>query len=347
MLISPDGNIYKQTSPKDGIEYSQTEDEKSGFWALLTPKAGNWKITIQNPQKHDSIITGFRLKPQAFKFTMTQKDNKVTIHWDVAQVSAGQKVNVMLDDNHDGFDGLLIAQSDASNGSLSFTLDETTPDCQYHLFAQLTDNENIVIAETYADKAINNILASLAPPANFEVAYNEDSGHYDFTWEQSPNTNIIGYILTVTDAQQHDSVYAVVPSHSTSISLLAENGEGKTAKIESYNVDWQIGCPSSSIDLTTAIEENTMDKHPENVLFIYPNPTKERITIRYYSAVSSRCSIKIYDITGRLVATPLDKEQYAGSHRLEFDFGNLPEGIYLVRYSNGQTNDVKKVIFCP
>ena len=58
-------------------------------------------------------------------------------------------------------------------------------------------------------------------------------------------------------------------------------------------------------------------------LSIFPNPVSGVVTI---SATSAMQQLSIYDITGRLVASPSP-----AGERVVFDTGTLPQGVYLVR----------------
>ena len=91
------------------------------------------------------------------------------------------------------------------------------------------------------------------------------------------------------------------------------------------------------------------------VIQILPNPFTKETVIRYSLNVSNNsrltpCVLRIYDITGRLVKTLVDKKQKSGYYRVKWDgkdaLGNLlPCGIYLGRIQLGNKIFTKKLVF--
>ncbi len=79
----------------------------------------------------------------------------------------------------------------------------------------------------------------------------------------------------------------------------------------------------------------------------YPNPFNPSTTISWQSPVSSRQTIKVYDILGNEVATLVDEYREAGSYEVEFGSEhtrNLSSGIYFYRLTAGGYTEVKKMI---
>ena len=61
----------------------------------------------------------------------------------------------------------------------------------------------------------------------------------------------------------------------------------------------------------------------------YPNPFNPVTKIKYDLPVDSKVSIKIYDMTGREVASLVNSNQIAGYYIVEFNASNIASGIYL------------------
>jgi hypothetical protein len=249
----------------------------------------------------------------------------------------------MFDNDMIGFNGFRVAKGDAKTGSLSFTLNGNYTDCKYYLYAQLMDESGVT--ETYADVAIENPLTTLAPPGNFSTQYDSETGEFDFSWDLNPSPVIDGYILSVTGESGKDSVYAILNSSRTSTSQVIENFAAKTAKIESFSNNGNIGCASASIGMSTGVEDFNLTEDLVNKLKIFPNPTTGNCTIRYFVSGDSRCEITVFDINGRKIAHPFKGFQPAGFHQVDFQYGNLPNGIYLIRFTNNfETVTVKSVL---
>ncbi len=77
----------------------------------------------------------------------------------------------------------------------------------------------------------------------------------------------------------------------------------------------------------------------------YPNPFNPETRIRYDVVRSSKISVKIFDVLGRVVAEPVNALQNAGSYDIAFDASSLASGVYFYRLSaDGVTVDTKKML---
>lgn len=89
-----------------------------------------------------------------------------------------------------------------------------------------------------------------------------------------------------------------------------------------------------SRETVVSVEEPVSRPAPIDIS-VYPNPSKGRSRIRYMLPASGHVLIKIHDIMGREIASPLDAESGPGYHELEWDAVSLPAGAYLIRLSSG------------
>ncbi|MCK4257064.1 T9SS type A sorting domain-containing protein, partial [candidate division WOR-3 bacterium] len=95
---------------------------------------------------------------------------------------------------------------------------------------------------------------------------------------------------------------------------------------------------------STGIEENI-----PRVFFLsqnFPNPFRQKTVISYQLPVISKVSLKVYDITGRLVITLVDEEKEAGYYKVKWSGKekNLTSGIYFVRLHAGTFIKTRKMI---
>jgi len=77
----------------------------------------------------------------------------------------------------------------------------------------------------------------------------------------------------------------------------------------------------------------------------YPNPFNPSTVIRFNMQKSGHAIIKIYDITGKEIATLLDGVISAGSHQVTWNAKNLSSGVYFYRMQAGNFVDTKKMVF--
>jgi hypothetical protein len=80
-----------------------------------------------------------------------------------------------------------------------------------------------------------------------------------------------------------------------------------------------------------------------------PNPFNPRTTISFALPAASHVELSVYDVSGRLVATLLDENRPAGTHRVEWDGRNragerVASGVYLYRIQAGGFTDTKRMV---
>lgn len=76
----------------------------------------------------------------------------------------------------------------------------------------------------------------------------------------------------------------------------------------------------------------------------YPNPFNPNTAIRYQLSVSGFTRLKVFDLTGKEVATLVNENQSAGIYEADFNGENLSSGIYYYRIETGNFVDTKKMI---
>lgn len=76
----------------------------------------------------------------------------------------------------------------------------------------------------------------------------------------------------------------------------------------------------------------------------YPNPFNPTTTISFYLPQAEEVSLSVFDITGRQVATLVNRPMNAGSHTETFDASALSSGIYFYRIEAGDFQSVQKMM---
>jgi hypothetical protein len=77
----------------------------------------------------------------------------------------------------------------------------------------------------------------------------------------------------------------------------------------------------------------------------YPNPFNPSTTIEFDLPARSYVSMNVYDVLGRLVATLVNDQQAAGSHRVTWNAGGVSSGVYVYRLqADGVTQSHKLLI---
>lgn len=74
----------------------------------------------------------------------------------------------------------------------------------------------------------------------------------------------------------------------------------------------------------------------------FPNPFNPTTTIRFATPTAGRVILRVYDMTGREVATLVDHELGAGYHEQHFDGSALASGVYIYRLDAGGRSEQRK-----
>lgn len=78
-------------------------------------------------------------------------------------------------------------------------------------------------------------------------------------------------------------------------------------------------------------------------LEIFPNPSNGQFTLRFENREAQNISLEVLDIQGRVVYSESPIGSGFGSVRHEFDLGNVHAGYYLLRLSDGEKFEARKI----
>jgi hypothetical protein len=100
---------------------------------------------------------------------------------------------------------------------------------------------------------------------------------------------------------------------------------------------------------TSGIEEHFLQDTKCFMPEIYPNPFRQMTKIRYALTKTGNVSLKIYDITGKLVRNLFDSIQKASIHTINWDGKDnqgkrLPSGLYFLCLRVNGTTETKRIV---
>lgn len=98
------------------------------------------------------------------------------------------------------------------------------------------------------------------------------------------------------------------------------------------------------VPITTSTEENANAPDTFRLHQNYPNPFNPSTVISFQLPKSSKVTLKVFDILGQEVATPVNGRKSAGSHKIKFDASNLSSGMYIYRISAGDFVQTQKMM---
>ncbi|MCJ7497979.1 MAG: T9SS type A sorting domain-containing protein, partial [candidate division Zixibacteria bacterium] len=103
---------------------------------------------------------------------------------------------------------------------------------------------------------------------------------------------------------------------------------------------------TSSLSLTSLPEIPVYaDLMPEKSVYNYPNPARDETTIRYFLSRDASVDIKIYDLSGDLVAEASQMGRSNTDSEYKWDCSKYASGVYLCRVE-AKSSEGKKVAFC-
>jgi len=76
----------------------------------------------------------------------------------------------------------------------------------------------------------------------------------------------------------------------------------------------------------------------------YPNPFNPSTKIRYAIAKSGFVSLKVYDMTGKVVSELVNNNQTVGSYEVSFNAAALSSGVYYYKLESEGFAETKKML---
>jgi hypothetical protein len=119
------------------------------------------------------------------------------------------------------------------------------------------------------------------------------------------------------------------------------SGERWDAKWANYNPQYSVNSIRSDVKVKQTAAIPTKYMLEQN----YPNPFNPATQIKYGLPTSGHVTLKLYDLTGREVATLVDQFQTAGEFTVTFNAAGLSTGVYFYRLHVGNYSEVKRMAF--
>ncbi len=117
----------------------------------------------------------------------------------------------------------------------------------------------------------------------------------------------------------------------------------ENADLQSVMLDQYATLPI--IDAGSCMPTSTREQNQQagrDILSIHPNPVGDWVQFTIES--EGYCLLQIFDQSGRLVATPLNKKTPRQQQRINYKVSNLSKGIYHVRLQSGTNMQSKQLI---
>lgn len=98
-----------------------------------------------------------------------------------------------------------------------------------------------------------------------------------------------------------------------------------------------------NVDNPTSITNNTGIADRYELSQNYPNPFNPTTEIRFAIPTNEHVSLKVYDLSGKLIRTLVDDFMSVGSYNVNFNAQGLSSGVYFYKLSSGSFTQVKRM----
>ena len=162
----------------------------------------------------------------------------------------------------------------------------------------------------------------------YEYALVDDEGWFDSALQETTIQAGESYTVTYSTDQMNDLAYAnpivftVTPAEHAHLS--------KTVNVNAYT-------------FPVAINDELLP----NAFKLYepfPNPFNPMATIRFSVGIADLLSLRVFDITGRLVETLVNGVLQPGEHVVVWNAAWLASGVYFVKLTSGQKSQTRKIL---
>lgn len=82
----------------------------------------------------------------------------------------------------------------------------------------------------------------------------------------------------------------------------------------------------------------------ELTLAAYPNPFFDATNIEFHVPSSQYTTLKIFDLLGREIASPISQKLFQGTYRTVFEATSLEKGIYIVKLVSGNSIQTRRIV---
>ena len=195
----------------------------------------------------------------------------------------------------------------------------------------LTSNYN----DIYCSPGPNNHLVDIFGTYYNTLADWDTTGHDSNSISEMPHFIDPDLHISTTDATYIESGGVPIPGILTDIDGDTRNDTMPDIGADEFQgIRPPVGIISSTFQtpLKFSLEQN------------YPNPFNPTTKIKYSLPKAGFTTLKVYDITGREVATLLNEYKTAGGYEIQFNATNLASGVYFYRLNTGQFSAVKKLL---
>lgn len=344
-------------------------DSSTGTSRVNTQKT----LRCTNPY---TVSPTFSYKADKFYYySQVADNNERDLHSDIAFFQNTSDSIIVSFSNAPDSTAIWFAKSDIYNGSVTVGSGPIrgTQSGDYKQFARLSSNGNdngsiICVFRQFSNNVwrvkhfrttnygnFNSMIQSVLLGSPVKHSYQPDivgkrnaSIHY-YTWRVASNPDSI-YYAGISSTGNFNPYVTLMNSQSVISGSVGPKPGFRYVESDScfityaingpYNVWAAYGCsgPISNVQTNGASPDNySLSQN-------YPNPFNPSTVIQFTIPKQERISLIVYNIIGQKIATLIDNELSVGTHKVTFNAGNYPSGIYIYRLLGNSVNITRKMM---
>jgi hypothetical protein len=168
--------------------------------------------------------------------------------------------------------------------------------------------------------------------------YNVNLNNVKLNWKTSTEINNKGFEVERKSGSDWTKIGFVPANSSKTYTFSDKNLQSGKYQYRLKQIDFNGNFEYHNLNGTVTIEVPGKYSLSQN----YPNPFNPSTKISFELPKDENVSLKIYDNTGKVVATLVNGMQTAGYHTVEFK-SNLSSGIYFFNLTAGSFSETKKM----
>lgn len=285
-------------------------------WGILNPQNNFWTfgdslylIKLADNTYRKLWIVSLKSSTWEFKYANVDGTNQQTITFNKTTYPNRNFIYFSILNNQ-----LIDREPNNTSWELTFTkhIDYVNPPGTHVSVSSIFSNKNVWSAKAHLPD-FNTANTATSP----QTAYTLNTNNIGREWKKYSSAN--GW-------EVYDSIaYFVHNYDSTKLFRIVFTGFGGLANGDTY------------FDIEEITPTNITENNLSTSFVVYPNPTKENITI--ITNENENTSLTLIDINGKIV-----KSTFLSINNNQLYIGNLPKGIYFVQLITKQQTFTKKLI---
>ncbi len=317
------GNILTDLSPS--ANHGQLNDMQDSCWQLSYAQL----MTVQ---------------PSDILF------RRIVLSWDCSP--AYHSFFVDLSENAD-FSSSLPGFPAGDVNTAYYILDDIDPGTYYYRVKGHYDGET-PDSEPWTESRSVSTVTDVATPVDlsfFSAEWNDNN--VEISWQTESQTEHAWFILQRREnSEDWTDIYRCKGAGTTTETFSYGYSDhsvipGKKYRYRLRNISYSGEAGSSDVYSVSIPEsQNPSAASPRFFLkSVYPNPFNPRISIDFSVLRTGRIRVTVHSLRGKCTDVISDKIFAPGEHRIHWEPGDLPAGIYILRIADGKHHETHKLLY--